>query len=297
MKWLLLEEFTPSTDKFVSSAIESDSNETRYTPTLEFLKRAYLKLNNKFFNGKLPTSGFEYKIDHDLNDTVAGRVEATKDETTGEIKINYIALNGTLMKFPHSWIETLIHEMIHMEDFACHPEHFKKERYTGHENWFDNRAKSFKKFGFDITETDMDKDLTTTIDDKGIKEKYDSSIFIGLGRNPRNNALLVWKVDRKNKEHALLKLKKQGCKLVKILNTNNLNSTRLEDMSFDDMEMSRGYELNPQKEKLYGPFDEIEIIDLSKLKIDENSKHKGRHGQFRPFTVKILPDGTINYTT
>ena len=297
MKWLLLEEFTPSTDKFVSTAIKSDSNVTRYTPTLDFLKRAYSKLNNKFFGGKLPTGGFEYKIDHDLNDTSAGHANANKDESTGKIKIKYIALNGTLMKSPHSWIETLIHEMIHIEDFTCHPEHFNKEGYTGHENWFDNRARSFKKYGFDIEDTDMDNDVTTTIDDYNITEKHNSSIFIGLGRNPMNNALLVWKVDKKNKEHALLELKKQGCKSVKILNTNNLNSTRLGDMSFDDMEMSRGYELDSLKEKLYVPFDEIETIDLSKLKVDENSKRKHVSGQFNPIIVKVLPNGMVNYTT
>lgn len=296
MKWLLLEEFTPSTDKFVLKSIESDSERTRYTPTLKFLKRAYSALNNKFFNGELSIDGMQFKIGHDLSIKDAGYANADKDKDTGEIRVNYILLNGTLMKTPHAWMETILHEMIHIEDFIHHPEHFI-EGYTGHEDWFKKRARSFRKYGFDIRETDMDKDVTTTIDDKDIKEKHDSSIFFGLCRKPNNNSLVVWKVNRKNKEHALLELKKHGCKSVKILNTNNFNSTRLEDMSFDDMKMSRGYELDSSSEKLYGPFEEVETIDLTKLKVDESSSiHVGK-GQFKPFIVKVLPNGNINYTT
>ena len=65
MKWMLIEKFIPSDEKFILNAIHGVGDNIKYTPTVDFLKVAYLKLNNMFFNGQLPND-IEFKIEKEF---------------------------------------------------------------------------------------------------------------------------------------------------------------------------------------------------------------------------------------
>ena len=296
MKWLLIEKFIPSDEKFILDAIHGIKDNGKYTPTVDFLKAAYIKLNIMFFNGELPND-IEFKIEKNLDDNGAGHTQANDNYTENCIDIEYVSLNGTLMKSPHSWIETIIHEMIHVAEFIEHPEHFMhKSDYKKHGKWFMDKAKSFKKWGFDIGEKDMDIDIGTSEDDEDIKTRYENFMFIGLGRNPVFDTEILVKVAKTDKDKALQALKQSGCRYVKILNTDNLNSTRLSSQSIQDILQRRTLELDDTEfNSKYGPFDEVETIDLTNLKVNESVVLEKAHCQ--AITVTILPDGRRRYRT
>ena len=202
-----------------------------------------------------------------------------------------------MLKTPHSWIETIIHEMIHVAEFTEHPEHFMhKSDYEKHGPWFMDKAKSFKKFGVDIGEIEMDKNIGTSEDDEDIKARYENFMFIELGRNPVFGTEMLVKVAKTDKDKAMQALKKKGCKSVKILNTDNLNSTRLPSQSIHDILQRKTLELDDiEFNSKYGPFDEVETIDLTSLKVNESMVLEKTH---RPaIIVTIDSDGIRHYMT
>ena len=159
-----------------------------------------------------------------------------------------------------------------------------------------DKAKSFKKFGFDIGDKDMDINIGKSEDDEDIKARYENFMFIGLGRNPVFGTEILVKVAKTDKDKALQALKQKGCKSVKILNTNNLNSTRLPSQSIHDILQRKTLELDDNEfNSKYGPFDEVETIDLTMLKVNESMVLGKAH---RPaITVTILPDGRRRFRT
>lgn len=291
MKWLLMEDFMPSDERFVYDAIQSSSNKGKYTPTVEFLKVAYSKLNNMFYNGKLPFETIDFKIGRDLKDNVAGRTNADDNDTHGIFKINWVSLNGTLMKTPRSWIETIIHEMIHIDEFINHPEHFDKPKPDEHGEWFKKQANKFKKFGFNITIRDK-SDMKTSTDDEDIKHKLDDCVFISFGENPITKEISMIKVSKRDKEYALDKLKEMGCVSATILQTQNLNASRLNNIDIDDVGEFQ-YNINAKFKQKYGPFSEVKTIDLTSTKFAENSSYKWRS----TMTIEYLPGGGRSITT
>lgn len=296
MKWLLIEKFIPSDEKFILDAIHGVKDTDKYTPTVDFLKAVYIKLNNMFFNGELPND-IDFKIEKNLDDNGVGHTQANDNYTESCIDIEYVSLNGTLMKSPHSWIETIIHEMIHVAEFTEHPEHFMhKSDYEKHSKWFMDKAKSFKKWGFNIGDKEMDKNVGTSEDDDNIKKRHENFMFIGLGRNSVFNTEILVKVAKTDKDKALQALKQRGCRSVKILNTDNLNSTRLSSQSIQDILQRRTLELDDTEfNSKYGPFDEVETIDLANLNVNESVVLEKAH---RPaITVTILPDGRRRFRT
>ena len=114
MKWLLIEKLIPSDDKFIVNSLNIDDG-MKYTPTKDFLEKMYGLLNQKFFGGRLPFD-IGFRIEHDLKDKACGHADGEDVNNDGTFRINYISLNGTLMKSVRSWIETIIHEMIHIDD-------------------------------------------------------------------------------------------------------------------------------------------------------------------------------------
>lgn len=296
MKWILIEKFIPSDDKFVLDAIHGVGDKAKYTPTVDFLEAAYKKLNNMFFNGELPND-IDFKIENNLDDNGVGHAQANDNYTENCIDIEYVSLNGTIIKTPHSWIETIIHEMIHVAEFIEHPEHFMcKSDYEKHGKWFMDKARGFRKWGFNIGDKEMDKNIETSEDDDNIKTRYENFMFIGLGRNPVFGTEILVKVAKTDKDKALQALKQKGCRSVKILNTDNLNSTRLSSQSIQDILQRRTLELDDTEfNSKYGPFDEVETIDLTKLNVNESAMRSKTH---RPaITVTILPDGRRRFRT
>ena len=165
-----------------------------------------------------------------------------------------------------------------------------------HDKWFMDKEKGFKKWGFDIGEIEMDKNIGTSEDDEDIKTRYENFMFIGLGRNPVFGTEILVKVAKTDKDKAMKALKQKGCKSVKILNTDNLNSTRLSSQSIHDIFQRKTLELDDNVfNSKYGPFDEVETIDLTSLKVNESMVLGKVH---RPaIIVTIDSDGIRHYRT
>lgn len=299
MKWLLLEEFIPSDDKFVLDAIHGIGDKGKYTPTTDFLKSAYAKLNDMFFDGRLPV-GIGFKVERDIKDGAAGRTNADDNDTGDGIDINYVSLNETLMKSPHSWIETIVHEMIHIEELITYPERFIGKKYDMHGEWFLDRAKWFKKVGLNVGEKDMDYDIVMTTDNEDViktaKDIIKNSIFILLGKNPIYGTDSMIKVAKEDKMSVLQRLKELGCKSVTLLKTKNLNAARLPDIEFSGIG-EHEFRMDKKFIATYGPFEDVETIDLSKVPLVESSPIKRKLGQWRDVVITVGPDGRRHYQT
>ena len=294
MKWLLIEKFIPSDEKFVLNAIHGVRDSIKYTPTVDFLRAAYIKLNNMFFNGELPND-IDFKIEKNLDDNGVGHTHAKDNYAENCIDIEYVSLNGTIVKTPHSWIETIIHEMIHVAEFTEHPEYFMhKSDYEKHDKWFMNKAKGFKKLGFDIGEIEMDKNIGTSDDYEDIKVKHEKSIFLKLGSIPIYNLDSLIKIAKKDKDDALTALKKLGCNKIILMKTNNLNAVRLANIDVSDIG-ERQYLMDDEFIDKYGPFEEMDTIDLTKMTINERLVHT--KNQRPAIIVTIDSDGIRHYRT
>ena len=78
------------------------------------------------------------------------------------------------------------------------------------------------------------------------------------------------------------------------MKTNNLNAVRLSNIDVSDIG-ERQYLMNDEFMDKYGPFEEIDTIDLTKMTINERTFHTKNH---RPaITVTILPDGRRRFRT
>lgn len=291
MKWLLIEKLIPSDDKFIVNSLNIDDG-MKYTPTKDFLEKMYGLLNQKFFGGRLPFD-IGFRIEHDLKDKACGHADGEDVNNDGTFRINYISLNGTLMKSVRSWIETIIHEMIHIDDMINHSQHFNGD-YNEHGEWFRQQAKRFKKYGFNIGIKDMDRNISTSIDDDDIKTSLEKSVFIAFGKNPVTNVTSMVKVDIKDKESALLKLQKKHCNQVDILITHNLNAARLGDVDIDDIG-SLQYNIDSEFDLKYGPFEVVDSIDLKQMRFDESEQHD--NGWKSTMTITKLPTGGIHIRT
>lgn len=296
MKWLLLEEFIPSDDKFVLDAIHGVGDNDKYTPTTKFLKSAYVKLNDMFFDGRLPND-IEFKVDRDTKDNASGRTNADDNDSGNGIDINYVSLNGTLMKSPHSWIETIVHEMIHIEELVTIPERFIGKKYDMHGEWFLDRAKEFSKVGLNIGEKDMDYNIVTSVDDEDIKKKHSSELYLKIGYNPVTKLWQLLKIKAKDKDYALSYLKKEKYRLATIVKTDNLNAVRLSICDIDSFNGPTVFNMTDSFVKRYGPFEDVETIDLSKVPLVESSPIKRKLGQWRDIVITVGTDGRKHYQT
>ena len=292
MKWLLIEEYTPEDGNFIENAIEEQDCGEIYTPSVGFLEKSYKKLNKLFFDDRLPND-IKFKIEYDKASGGSGHTDADNNKDQLKFDIHYISLNGTLMKSPHSWIETILHEMIHVDDFTNHPAHFSGD-YNEHGEWFVKQAKRFEKFGFHIGVKDMDDNIQASVDNEMVRRKFKRGVFIAIGKNPISGVVAMVKVDLSDKELALSALKKENCKEVSILSTKNLNSALIPEIEVSDIGNIQ-YNITDGFNKKYGPFEEVETIDLTKLTIDESKLNN--MGWKSTMTVVKLPNGRMHIHT
>ena len=296
MKWLLISEaYTPSDLDDIENSFNGDVSDEKYTPTKKFLKNGYDMLNEKLFNNRLP-SDFEFKIEHGLKDNAAGHTYANDNKKEGEFVIDRVSLNGTLMMTIHSWLETILHEMIHVMDFKFHPEHFVDARKTGvpydeHKGWFMEQANKFKNKGFNVEKT-LKSSWETSVDDDDIKVKNSSFTYLKISHHP-----LGWdeilKIDSSDKSNVMSILKNKKYTHVVEIKTSNLNSVRLDNTKVEANKPIMSYHADDEFNDRYGPFEKVEDIDLTKMTFNESGKSELRS------TMRIikLPNGGLQYIT
>ena len=131
-----------------------------------------------------------------------------------------------------------------------------------------------------------------------ISDEMKRGLFIQTGVSDKGHPL-AFKIDSDDKDEILHILREKGYDEITILRTSNLCSAEIPPIVPHGVKDTKiwVYPISPEFNEQYGPFEEVETIDLTKLKVNESlSIHVGK-GQFKPFIVKVLPNGNINYTT
>lgn len=264
MKWIRLfteASKTPSDMESINASFNKDVSDKKFTPTMEFIRVVYKKLNKLFFDNSLPPTS-EFKIEVVSSNKFNGSTKAHDDKSIGNTVIDALQLNGTNTLTMHTWMETILHEMIHIDDLVNHPEHFHRRGYKRHGKWFKEQIEKFKKEGFNVTVKYSGNFGTNTDDDLYIKNK--NAIFIKISENPLGPSDMI-KVQSSDRQWALECLYVHGYRKVKILHTDNENAGRLDYSEYDGDSGFNTYHLTDKFVELFGPFDEVENIDLTKI--------------------------------
>ena len=111
--------------------------------TISWIKENYEKFNNLYFGGYLPK--IQFKISRSRHSW--GFASFRYDFVNSTIIPTCITMSNYYDSPEDVKIQTLLHEMIHIEDYMWHPEHFIKngrkvhgKTYNAHGAWFQSEA-------------------------------------------------------------------------------------------------------------------------------------------------------------
>lgn len=96
---------------------------------INWIKENYFKYNNIVFDGKLPTD-IKFNANKRLK-VSCGRASYIVHLDTGVISDICLTISAMYDNSEDSHLCTLLHEMIHIEDYVFHPEHFLRKKMNG----------------------------------------------------------------------------------------------------------------------------------------------------------------------
>lgn len=264
MKWHRLfdeSKKTSSNIDLIDASFNGDVSDEKYTPTLEFIKNVYDNLNKELFDDRLVKSdNLKISIRPIYGDN---GITSAKDNDDGSIEIVELKISSTTTLTIHTWIEVVLHEMIHIDELMYHPEHFNSgQGFEKHGKWFKEKAMEFKKMGFDVTET-YDGDFGTNTNDEIYLNNKDG-VFIKVSDNPLGFSELI-KVPTKEKGYAFNRLRDSGYSKVWLMRTDNDNAGRLEFNKYDDDSGYSIYHCTKKFNDRFGPFEEVKEVDLKHI--------------------------------
>lgn len=167
--------------------------------TIEFLEANYNKFNNEYFYGKLPKVSFKisnskrtwgsasYKYDWKNSSIIPERITISNYyDSPKDVKLN-----------------TLLHEMIHIYDYTCFPEHFikngKRVGYDAHGTWFKTECQRLKKYGWNIDKSATKDEVECSTLSKHsktlLKNKIDKALLCIIYGNNGNNFMIKTNTD------------------------------------------------------------------------------------------------------
>lgn len=272
MKWKLIKEAnkTPSDKESIDLAFKSVCGSERFLATTKFALMVYEKMNRELFYDALPDPGdVKFRINHEIRTDKSAEATCKIDRSKGIVSDFELTLNGNITLTLHEWLETILHEMIHILDYFVFTKHYKEDGYDPHGKWFNDQCRKFKKFGFNVDSTF--KGEYGMKDSKTVMDKIGNEIFIQVGMS-NDGTPEVFKIMKKNKDKFIEKLKGLGCKEVKILQTANPSSVTIRPISPSSKSPFSVYHLDNRFNKQFGPFDELETIDLTKLMIESDDE-------------------------
>ena len=114
-----------------------------------WISENYYKYNESVFGGRLPRIDFGIS----MASGHGGWAKYQKDENTRTITPLKILISNYFDFTEEEAINVLLHEMIHIEDYEFHPEHFFMRGYDSHfSDFFQSEKKRINAMGFNITE-------------------------------------------------------------------------------------------------------------------------------------------------
>lgn len=152
--------------------------------TIDWIRKNYIKFNEEYFGGTLPM--VKFKVSRSKN--AWGFASFLYDYPNSTIIPEAITISNYFDSPEIVKKTTLLHEMIHIEDYTFHPEHFIRngKRVTGHHYdahgwWFKEECRRLNAYGWDV-----EKYVTK-------EEQSLSSLSVNSKRcleNKKNNALI-----------------------------------------------------------------------------------------------------------
>ena len=171
----------------------------------KWIRENYIKYNEILFGGKLPTN-IEFKLGRMKNSV--GAAGYIVDCKTGTITPKYIKISGMYDNVEDAHLSTLLHEMIHIEDYVFHPEHFfseetdynghtiyRRKEYDAHGEWFLSEcdrinSKNIIKFKLSPKQTDEETKTETAL--------FNTSLIICLLNIKTDDISKAWRVIKTN---------------------------------------------------------------------------------------------------
>ena len=274
MKWKLIEEAkTPSDMKSIEASFNKDVSDEKFIPTVEFIEAVYKKLNEELFFNYLPgTKDVEFSLSDDIRGDELGAAECTINYARNRIWASdyKLSLDKTAKITLHSWIGTVLHEMIHLLEYQEHPENKQNSDYNWHGEWFRRWGDKFKKYGFDLSEF-YTGDFEVDADDERVGKIMEDELFIQLGKTKKGIPQAI-KILKSEKSRCLEFLKKMGIDEVTLLHTDNPLSIKVLPTTIKELESTSltVHHINDDFNKMFGPFTEVETIDLNTLVLEDS---------------------------
>ena len=153
--------------------------------TINWIEKKYNQFNDLYFGGTLPT--VKFKINRSKNSW--GFASFIFDWENDTVIPECITMSNYYDSPENVKIQTLLHEMIHIEDYLWHPEHFIKNhrrvssrQYDAHGEWFMNEAKRItEESGYKIDKRVTDEEMSVSNISKSVKRNLE---------NRKNTALI-----------------------------------------------------------------------------------------------------------
>lgn len=271
MKWkrLIIEAKTPSDIESINASFNKDISDEKFTPTVGFMKVVYNKMNKEFFFSCLPSENeIKFEVANQIRGGFVGLTFAERDAITREITVKKLVLNGIFTLTIHNWMETILHEMIHICDYVNFPKHFDNKEYDAHGDWFMKEGKRFEKFGFNVSRT-CRIEHGVDMNNKKVKDTLNKELFIQVGKT-NDGTPEIFKILAKNKNKCLSILKGRGYKKVAILSSSNSKSIELSPIRLSNGMNIRVYHLDDDFRKKYGPFKKVETLDLTSMVLESD---------------------------
>ena len=148
---------------------------TRLMPPDERLMHtAYRVFNREFFDGALP-SDLPLKTATEAKSSYRGYASYSFNLSSRTLRPTGITLNSKFTASLHEWLNTFLHECIHVLDYVKRPDMFLDRmdrrgicRYDSHGEWFMSVARRFDRFGFDVEKYCTTENFGVNADDGGI---------------------------------------------------------------------------------------------------------------------------------
>lgn len=274
MKWLLVEKVIPNDTRLIDDSVKDNIDKNRYSPSVGFIKYVYEKFNDELFIGALPESDdIEFGVSNRIRGGDFGEATAKICKSRCYVEDIHLTLNSSVTLTIHEWLEVMLHEMIHIYDYTINTKKYCiPDEYDGHDEWFNEFSKKFKKYGLVVKPYHTGGHGMNT-DDKKISKRISKML--------ENEIYFVVDGDKlfkgyiKDKGLILSSLKDKNYKSVMILKSNNSTSVEIPPCIIRSVKSPISYyPFTDEFKEQFGPFDEIETIDLSSDKVTESIEYE-----------------------
>ena len=265
---IIFESQIPYSNDEIMKSFSHDISDEKFIPEIRFLREAYVILNDKLLNNRLPhINKINLAVESHPRSSAVGWASYRLSFLDHEVIPTGIVLNEALKLTIHDWLEVVLHEMVHVMDYITNPNHFLgNRRYDPHGEWFTQFGAQFIKDGFNVQKF-CKAEIGINSDDKKVKNILDSRVFLRLdgfhtSANPKDDAVVVSSRSTVDKYIGFLNDKVQrnalpGLSGITILKTENPQIIRLKQLRMRDQYSTlKWYNFNEEFQKMYGPFKE-----------------------------------------